>query len=345
LHRKYADQIVMIGVAVGERTPHIWRDYITGHKMTWHQYLERVPLDPRTGKAAGAPERVSRDSSADHTNATWSRDGRELAFASFPSNGADAVIIIASTGTAQQREIRPDIPGGGMPPIGAFMDWSPDGRSLVVNGGVVPGGPRPKGAFMVDARSGETTTIIHKPDNTVAVHQSKWLPDGRSVIYLENLANVVTRDLDTGEERKVYEAGRAFGGLNALALSPNGTSVAFRHSSPRTPTSAANVRIMVMALAGTAAPSVVGEHAGPFTWSADARFLISVDQGPNKPQYDVWRVPVGGGRPESLGLTLDRAVAHVAASPDGKWLALVMSGQPQAPGAYVIERLVPGMAR
>jgi hypothetical protein len=35
----------------------------------------------------------------------------------------------------------------------------------------------------------------------------------------------------------------------------------------------------------------------------------------------------------------------VAASPDGKWLALVMSGQPQAPGAYVIERLVPGMAR
>ncbi len=55
---------------------------------------------------------------------------------------------------------------------------------------------------------------------------------------------------------------------------------------------------------------------------------------------DLLRVPVAGGEPERLGLTVDKAIGDVAVQPNGQSIVVVMSdGEP--PGMRVIEKLLP----
>ena len=187
-----------------------------------------MPLDPVTGKVVAAPERVSvRGGSVFQWAPAWSPDGRELAYKS-DNHDEDVVITVVATDTGNQRELLPDLPGG-IPYDGGFLSWSRDGRSLLVDGGDDIRNRRwPHGAYLVDALDGEATMLIGKPLNTVAVNQVKWLADGRSVVYLETWRNIVLRDLETGDERRLYESGptgewtrsrsRRTGGLSRFAI-------------------------------------------------------------------------------------------------------------------------------
>ena len=80
-------------------------------------------------------------------------------------------------------------------------------------------------------------------------------------------------------------------------------------------------------------------YAATVAWSPDGRFVIFSD-GKSGGPYDLLRVPVAGGEPERLGLTVDKAIGDVAVQPNGQSIVVVMSdGEP--PGMRVIEKLLP----
>ena len=175
----------------------------------------------------------------------------------------------------------------------------------------------------------------------MSVNQAKWLADGRSIVYLESWTAVIFKELENGAERKLYDARATNQALDSLAISPDRKAVAFRDHRQG--------KIMVALLAG-GAPRVATNAKGPaswpaaaIAWSADGRFLIFSDSADHK-WHELWRVPVGGGTAERLGLAVDRPITEVAMRPDGRALAIVMPDGTDVPGFYLVERLVPSAA-
>jgi dipeptidyl aminopeptidase/acylaminoacyl peptidase len=264
-------------------------------------------------------------------------DGRYLAFKRDNSD-EDVFVGILAVDSAEYRELVPDIPGGIA--YQPFLSWSRDGRSLIVDGARNPTAPALKGAHLVDALTGETTTVISKAPNTVVTNHVKALLNGQAVVYLESWRRVVTRDLETGDERTVYDAG-ASSALDSLALSPDGMTVAFRDRTRRA--------IQVVALAGGAPRTLASTHElrsgeneeAVIDWSADGRYVIFSNYNPTERQDGLWRVPAAGGTPESLGFTTDQPIREVAVQPNGRSVVVVMSnGEP--PGIRVMEGLAVG---
>ena len=274
----------------------------------------RVPLEPSSGKSAGAPIRVGLDNSDREGSPSWSPDGRELAFAT------GSIISIVSSDTGQRREVHPDLDW--VRSVGlTTLSWSPDRRFLLIDGGTGPDGTaRPKGAYRVDASTGEATMVVSKPVNPASVSLTKGLPNGHAVIYLDKWQAVVVRDLEAGDERILYEAGTSLA-LDSLALSPDGQSAAFRAHGKGD--------VDVLSLAGGPPRTVVTirgprDPAAAVTWSADGGFLIYSHQETKDGPFGLWRVGVAGGTPERLGLESNTEISAVVARPGGRELAVVM---------------------
>ena len=80
-------------------------------------------FDPGTGRTTLLTDGKSRN-----TGASWSGDGRLLAFASNARNGTDADIWMLDPDHPEQRKLVCEVKGGEW----AVMDWSPDGKSLLL---------------------------------------------------------------------------------------------------------------------------------------------------------------------------------------------------------------------
>jgi Tol biopolymer transport system component len=320
-------------------------------------------LDSVTGHVVSPPALVAQSNFGHNRVPVWSPDGRSLAYASGPPEPAPPidgdqiaapwnVITIVSVDTGEQRQIRPRMDGG----IPGLIAWAPDGRSFLVSGGLGPG-PRASGLFKVDAATGETTILVSKPlDRRIA--EGRWLPDGRSVVFISVAAAgptgeaVVIRNIQSGEERVIYD-GKAVGlEPGGLALSPDGTSVAFRTFDTKLKTGAVVVvgladgrfrqvtshRAGFPALMGPIAPTLMGCIA----WTPNGRYLLFpglVDPNDSLGARELWRVPVAGGQPEKLGLTMD-ALGVPTLSRDGRHLAF-QAFQKTPAGTFVLEHFLP----
>ncbi len=80
-------------------------------------------FDPATGRVTLLTDGKSRN-----TGASWSGDGRRLAFASNARNGTDADIWVLDPDQPEQRRLVCEVKGGQW----AVMDWSPDGKILLL---------------------------------------------------------------------------------------------------------------------------------------------------------------------------------------------------------------------
>ena len=71
---------------------------------------------------------------------------------------------------------------------------------------------------------------------------------------------------------------------------------------------------------------VNASNAGDFPrWSRDGRYIFFSGIRPGDKTWDVWYVPVGGGEPKGLGLSMHR-IQQVSPHPDGSRLAFYSLG-------------------
>jgi len=279
-----------------------------------------APLDPVTSRVLATPTLLPSRVAGHMTYPEWSRDGRELAFklgiAGRASTGPG--IWIRNLATGEDRRLDPHIDGD----LGQFA-WSRDGSGFIA--AYTGGAPR---LVKIDAQTGEAAAVIGaKPEQASgpgsgALSQPRWLPDGRTVLFVAD-TQVRQRRLDTGDERTIADMGQP---IYSLAVSPDGATVAF--FSPE-----ANGKLMIwVAATADGRPRALLEHreksrAKQLTWSPDGRYLVFSDRtadtkvpGTAILYSELWRIAVTGGQPEKLGLVAD-SIIQPAVAPDGRYLA------------------------
>lgn len=136
-------------------------------------------------------------------------------------------------------------------------DWSPDGRSLVIDGR-----DRPTDfdfdIFVVDAEGTGLRKVTAGPERDT---QATWSPDGRSIAF--------TRAVSDGGPRSLWIVGADGTGAHRVAdggpaaWSPNGRKLAV-----------GGLALRVMNVDGTGSQTIVAGEAEPAAWSPDGRQIL-----------------------------------------------------------------------
>lgn len=241
----------------------------------------------------------------------WTADGRSAAY--LVREGAaprsPGVLAIREQESGDVRELRPEFEY-----INAAIRWSPDGRTILVQGTDAKGR---LGLYTIDARTAAITPIVHASPNGGVMHRPQWAPDGRSIYYAvmdreRPQFRIVQRELESGSEREVLTAPR----IGALfALSEDGGSIAFAQ--------AWKDSIVLSAIPATGGePRVLvrlpgAEMVSSLAWSRDGKHLLFSKLNPSAWTGELWRVPAEGGVATPVGLTL-KNLSGLRMHPDGR---------------------------
>lgn len=270
-----------------------------------------------------------------NTNATWSPDGRFLAYQSLRGTlpSARYVIVIWSAETGQARELKPRDVGFVAPRL-----WAQDGRHILGYG-------RDEedrwGFFSVDVQTGATEAF----ENFWGVNMAAPMglsADGGSLFYkvwLEDGAGVEVREFDGGAGRLLYKWERQdpdMGFFEHGALSPDGTTLALGGVVE------GHGVIQILPSSG-GSPRVLMEFpadAGPeqIAWAPDGQTIFC------RSDLDLWIIPLVGGEPRKLSWEMDeglvQAMRTIRFSPDGTQVAF--SAEAGEEELWVMENFLPG---
>lgn len=319
-----------------------------------HVYL--VDRDSKTGRL-GTPEKLI-EGIAKRTSVAWSPDGRQLVYVKM-----GLVFVVRSLESGEERQIRPGISLA----FYVYPQWMPDGRSLIVQG------RSPRGIYRMDIESGEADAILEIEECYLwFAHQcsSVWSPSGK-VFFTRwksekrgEPLSVVTRDLESGRETELHRVASPVS-VGDLSASPDGLWLAFVEWDMDEGT--ASLKVM---------PTKGGEPRnllkfsnfrslrGPLvelTWTPDSRHIVyalsstAVPWSPEpeihwlprvrveEEEFQLWQVPVEGGEPERLGVTMKGFFSRgLSISPDGRRIAFTTGslahwGDP----VWVLENFLP----
>ena len=136
-------------------------------------YLWTLAVDPRTGLATEAPRRVTMTKG---DNASFSPDGKRIAFTSAVSKTEDNLVVVPTLGGPETIVAR--IPGKVWP-----IRWSPDGNELFfsINDHTGAGGaPRVDGIYRVAVAGGKPSLVVRAASWAARPGLS---PDGTLLMY------------------------------------------------------------------------------------------------------------------------------------------------------------------
>lgn len=264
-------------------------------------------LDPETGKLLAGPAPVSRRLAGSNQWPEWSPDGRSLAYTSgrvSRSAGQTPSLIVQSVEDGKIREL--------VPPLGFLLRprWRPDGRSILVTGG---DHKNRGGLYLIDVQTGETTPapVAQTAGPGEFPRQGVWAPDGKSIFYNYAERALRLRELDTGQEREIST------GAIDFSLSPDGQSLAITVHDQ----TARSKALKIIPVTGGPGRELLREPgSGALTsgmaWTPDGRHLLFTKVGGS----DLWWIPVAGGEPQKLGLTID-GLSDIRMAPDGRRIA------------------------
>jgi Tol biopolymer transport system component len=222
------------------------------------------------------------------------------------------VLSIVSLANGVERELSP--------PLNYFQRprWSPDGRTLLVNG-TSPSGRQ--GLFAVDAVTAQATPFFLVDDDGSSYGHA-WSRDGSTVYFTARDSRgsfIAAKRTGADGVREVYRpAGDA--GASDGSVSPDGRWLAFREGDRR-----ADI-LKVLTIGGGAAARAVYEVPRPdmmpafggINWTPDGRALLFVrGSGPLGDRRELWRVGIDGSAPRKLGLSM-RGMNDVRLHPDGR---------------------------
>jgi eukaryotic-like serine/threonine-protein kinase len=167
---------------------------------------------------AGVPLRLTTDPARDVSPA-WSPDGRFIAFLR-SSKGGDAYYLVPALGGPERKladSYRKELGGNS-------LDWSPDGKFLVVADRVSP--QDRLRILLISVESGEKKAVASPSDPFLA--SPRFSPDGKTIAFVAG-AGFLAQDIflvpvSGGEPNRVTLDKR---GLRGLAWTPNGKEIIF----------------------------------------------------------------------------------------------------------------------
>jgi len=270
----------------------------------------------------------------ERTSPNWSRDGRYLAYAWGRGTAYDPFILgIRSAQTGEERHLRLDglIRHGGH---GFDPRWSPDGRYILADARKRDySGPLmdSQGLYRIDVQTGGVTPLVQTTADIAGIDSPVWSPDGRVIFERRPpdgpAPRIVTRDLETGEEKELYRAVPPAQILHwptsNLAVSPNGQRLAFVWADGKVGTSA----LMVLPTAGGAPRELLrAEDPAGISVPActpDSRYIMYARSVfGEKRRFELWRISADDGKQQKLGLMMEGLEPYgLSVHPDGTRIA------------------------
>jgi TolB protein len=274
--------------------------------------LWKLPIEPDTGKPAGAPQKVLA-TSREESRGAWSPDGKRIAFNSDRSGEMNIWVLTLADGSVRQLT---QGPGGDYQP-----NWSPDGSRLAFFSSR-RGTP---GIWAVDLDSATAKPLTS--DESISINPFHS-PDGKHIAYQSDRSGrleVWIMSADGSEPRPLTDVG-VIG--HFLRFTPDGTHVVFRCPGGGAP------KTMRVPIAG-GDPEPLAEVAGGahMSFSPDSSRIMDVVG-----HKVLWVSPLAGGSPERVFEFEDPEVRidYPVWSPDGKWL-LFDCFQPKGGDVFVLE--------
>jgi Tol biopolymer transport system component len=304
-------------------------------------------LDPTTGVVTGPPRKAIEQFEGGNFSPSYSPDGKYLAYMSrrgnspYPTNVGNA-LCIRSLDTGQERVLYREIWRLGLRYIGGPR-WSPDGRFITFGGS---GDVSVSSSYRIDLQSGEITLILHcGPDEGLT--GTAYGPDGKHFYGRRNSKTgdlqIIVQDLRSGEVRERY---RLVGESRIdIALSPDGRWLSFINSgwgATRSlrimPASGGDVR-EIWSFGETKQGTPTISHQ----WTPDGRYILFGAPDPSHlTGWELWRVPVEGGKPEKMGLQRNWGIWHISVRPDGRQLVFAGRGTSSTDSElWVLENFLP----
>jgi Tol biopolymer transport system component len=271
----------------------------------------RLPVDPATGAAAGAPEPVIR-STRENSRGAWSPDGETIAFSS--DRGGDMNLFLLAGGKTRQLTR-----GGG----GDFQpNWSPDGRSLVF----FSGRSGTLDVWRLDLESAEPLRLTRGEGININPFFS---PDGKTVAFMsdrDGRLEVWLMNADGSNVRQLTTVG-VIG--HFLRWSRDGQRIFFR-----CPTGPRPRTMLVPAAGGDPEPTPEVTGGAHMSLSPDQSLLMDVVG-----HRTLWVSPLDGSDSPRRVFQFDDAdgrIDYPVWSPDGRWI-LFDRFVPQGGDVWMVE--------
>ena len=144
----------------------------------------------------------------------WSPDGKEIAFVRALRSKEMGVFVIARIGGAEKK----------ISETGTLVDWTPDGRSLLMRDQL---GDGPASLFRVDLSALQRRQLTHPPEGFV----DWWFdvsPDGKRLAFIRKdqagVASIYTVSLDGGEATRLTDF---CAGLRDIGWMPDGRELIY----------------------------------------------------------------------------------------------------------------------
>jgi Tol biopolymer transport system component len=210
--------------------------------------------------------------------------------------------------------------------------WFPDGRSVLV---VASENDRPGNiSYRVDVTTGRAEEILREVPHSRAV---KPAPVGNAIYdRAGDPRRLVRHDLNTGRSANVVSAS-VF--IRSFSVSPDGSLVAYIADDPD--------RYIAIVPATGGEPrevyrsrdiaSLGSSNWNSLEWSPDQEYLLFVRLDPSG--RVISRVPVTGGPPENIGISMNAVISQPLLHPDGK--GIFFTAQTSRRETWALENFLP----
>jgi len=315
--------------------------YYTSH-INWSD-IRVASVDMETGEILEPPTTIR--SEGFNRDPFWAPDGKSLGYMSRRGSpegpGFRTVLVLRSMETGRERELLHEeriVFGHPWSFHFATPRWSPDGHSILFR--CHPDAPKEnqgEGIHLINIQTGHVTTVVERRSGE-SFCSPQWSPDGKALFYHRRRegrgewpCSIVRHELETGQEREIYQGG-SFGSF--LAVSPDGRQLAFSDEDRKVlkaiPTEGGEPRELFSVHNGSD-ESI--EFVFPSAWTPDGRHLLFAKRKWSLPDdsqrwrpwpRELWRIPAEGGEPQKL-LTEEKlggSLSDTAFHPDGHRIAI-----------------------
>ncbi len=138
----------------------------------------------------GEPLRLTTDPAVD-SNASWSPDGRWIAFMRGLTGRRPRVLVMPALGGTErviETGDRVHLRGGGVTGAVRLLTWTPDGRWIVAGG---EGPNREKGLWLIAVEGGDPRQLTRTPQPFLIDTAPAFSPDGRLVAFVREITKSI----------------------------------------------------------------------------------------------------------------------------------------------------------
>lgn len=219
------------------------------------------------------------DGTSRNTGATWSKDGRWIAYTSTARTGADADIWVLDPDRPQERRLVIEVKGGGW----GVADWSRDGGRLLLGERISANETH---LWLADLASGARERLTPPGDAPVARGKAAFSKDGTEVFLTSDEGGEFMQlgRMSLAERKFVPMTADIPWDVEAFEVSPDGSTIAFVTNEE----GVSRLRFVAVGAAPAPPPPVLPSGViGGLEWSADGG-LVGFSMTSARSPADAW---------------------------------------------------------